>query len=140
MRNYKESFAVAKKLFDDDISNLWVIICSYYAMFYIANAVLYKLNYKIGSKIAHKITADCLIVFVRDKLRKNLLEDYEAAKEEALDIIGRRTDEIIESYDQEREKRSVFQYESTEAIKRGKAKTSLERAKSFIFEMEKLLF
>jgi len=37
------------------------------------------------------------------------------------------------------EKRSVFQYETTEEIKKAKAKTSLERAKRFAFEMEKLL-
>ena len=138
-RNYKESFEVAKKLFDDNISNLWVIVCSYYSMFYIANAVLYKLGYKIGSKIVHKTTADALIVFVRDKLKKNLIEDYEEAKEEALDVIGRKTDEIIGSFDNEMEKRSVFQYESTEQIKRAKAKTSLERAEKFKFEMQKLL-
>ena len=108
-------------------------------MYYITNAVLYKIGYKIGSKVSHKVTADALIVFVRNKLKKNLLEDYEQAKEEALEIIGRKTDEIIESFDREMEKRSTFQYESTEEIKRTKANTSLERAKRFVFEMKKLL-
>ena len=37
------------------------------------------------------------------------------------------------------EKRSIFQYESTEQIKQAKAKTSLDRAKTFIFEMKKLI-
>ena len=108
-------------------------------MFYIANAVLYKNRYKVGSKSAHKITADALIVFVRDKLKKSLLEGFEEAKEEAMGIIGRKTDEIISSFDNELEKRSIFQYETTEEIKRAKAKTSLERANKFIFEMKKLL-
>lgn len=137
-RNYKESINVAELLFNKNKSNLWVIVTSYYSMYYIANAVLYKIGYKMGSKISHKVTADALIVFVRNKLKKSLLEDYEQAKEEALEIIGRKTDEIISSFDQEMEKRSVFQYESTEEIKRAKAKTSLERAKRFIFEMKKL--
>ena len=138
-RNYKESLDVANKLFQEETSNLWVVVCSYYAMFYITNAVLYKIKYKVGSKIAHKVTSDALIVLIRNKLKKNLIEDYEEAKEEALDVIGRKTDEIIGSYDKELEKRSIFQYETTEEIKRAKAKTSLESAKKFIFEMEKLL-
>ena len=138
-RNYQESLDVAQKLFEQNLSNLWIIVISYYAMYYITNAVLYKIGYKIGSKVSHKVTADALIVFVRNKLKKNLLEDYEQAKEEALEIIGRKTDEIIESFDREMEKRSTFQYESTEEIKRTKANTSLERAKRFVFEMKKLL-
>src|SRR3989344_1055948 len=138
-RNYQESLDVAQKLFEQNLSNLWIIVISYYSMYYITNAVLYKIGYKIGSKVSHKVTADALIVFVRNKLKKNLLEDYEQAKEEALEIIGRKTDNIIESFDNEMRKRSVFQYESTEEIKKEKAKTSIERAKKFIFEMKKLL-
>ncbi|MBU0536709.1 MAG: hypothetical protein KKE20_07110, partial [Nanoarchaeota archaeon] len=126
-------------LFDQKLSNLWVIVISFYSMFYIANAVLYRIGYKVGSKVSHKVTSDALIVFVRNKLKKELLEAYEESKEEALDITGRETDEIILSFDQEMEKRSTFQYESTEEIKRAKAKTSLERAKRFVFEMKKLL-
>ncbi|MFH1591853.1 MAG: hypothetical protein ABIB47_00595 [Candidatus Woesearchaeota archaeon] len=138
-RNYQESIAVAQKLFDQNLSNLWVIVISYYSMYYIANAVLYKIGYKVGTKVSHKVTANALIVFIRNKLKKELLEEYEDAKEEALDIIGRKADEIIGSFHKEMEKRSVFQYESTEDIKKAKAKTSLERAKVFIFEMKKLL-
>jgi len=138
-RNFKESLEVAAKLFNEKLSNLWVVVCSYYAMFYIANAVLYKAGYKIGSKIAHKVTADALIVHVRNRLKKNLLEDYENAKEEVLEIIGSKTDEIISSFDKELDKRSLFQYETTEEVKRAKAKTSLERAKKFVLEMKKLL-
>ncbi len=137
-RNYKESVDLAKKLFDEGLSNLWIVVISYYSMYYAANAALYKIGYKVGSKVSHKVTSDALIVFVRNKLKKSLLEDYEEAKEEALDIIGRKTDEIISSFDKEMEKRSVFQYETTEEIKKAKAKTSYERAKKFIFEMEKL--
>lgn len=138
-RNYKESLSVAQKLFDENMSNLWVIVISYYSMYYIANAVLYKIGYKIGPKVSHKVTSDALIVLARNKLKKNLLEEYEEAKDDALEIIGRKTDEILDDFDKEMEKRSVFQYESTEEIKHAKAKTSLERAKKFIFEMKKLL-
>lgn len=138
-RNYQESLLVAQKLFEQNLSNLWVIVSSYYSMYYLANAVLYQIGYKVGSRVSHKITADALIVFVRNKLRKELLEEYEEAKEEALEIIGKKTDDLIESFEQELEKRSAFQYETTEEIKKAKAQTSLERAKKFVFEMKRLL-
>ncbi len=138
-RNYQESIDVAQKIYDQNLSNLWTIVISYYSMYYIANAVLYKMGYKVGHRVSHKVTSDALIVFIRNKLKKSLLEDFEKAKEEALEIIGRKTDEIIISFDKEMEKRAVFQYESTEEVKKAKAKTSLDRAKTFIFEMKKLL-
>jgi len=139
LRNYKESLDIAQKLFDQNLSPLWIVVISYYTLYYVANAVLYEIGYKVGTKISHKVTEDALIVLVRNKLKKELLDDYEEAREEALDIIGRKTDEIIESFGQEMEKRAFFQYESTEDIKRAKANTSLERAKKFVFEMKKLL-
>ena len=106
-------------------------------MFYIANAVLFKLGYKIGDKIPHKVTADALIVFVRNKLKKRLLEDYEEAQNEALP--GIKADTLIDEFDKERTKRGILQYETTAVEKHSKAVTSLKRAKNFIFEMEKLL-
>ncbi len=135
MRNHRESLLVAKKIFNENMSNLWVVVISYYSMFYIANALLYKLNYKIGSKIAHKVTSDALIVFIRNKLKDNIIETYELASNEALIL----SDNLLENYDFERIKRSAFQYESTEEIKTNKAKTSLERAEKFSKEIEKLL-
>jgi len=89
----------------------------------IANAVIYKTGYKIGHKIAHKVTAEALIFYVRDKLKKSILEYYDEAKSEALELAGLKTDELIQSFDYERMKRSKFQYETTESIKRSKAKT-----------------
>ena len=139
VKNSKDSLNVAGVLFKNDYSDLWTIVCGYYAMYYIANAVLYKLGYKVGHKISHKITADALIVFVRNKLKDSLIEDYEELQQEALEIAGLRADELIESFDVERRKRSRLQYEMTESVKRAKAKTSLERAKRFVFEMEKVL-
>lgn len=68
-----------------------------------------------------------------------MLAEYESAKEEALEIVGLRADEFIESFDLERAKRNRIQYRMTEQAKHAKAETSLKRAKSFIFEMEKLL-
>ncbi len=102
-----------------------------------ANAILFKLGYKVGDKIPHKVTSDALIVFVRNKLKKRLLEEYEEAQNEALP--GIKADNLIEEFDKERAKRGILQYETTAVEKHSKAITSLKRAKNFIFEMDKLL-
>jgi|SRR3989344_1674336 len=135
MRNHRESLLIARKIFNEKLSNLWVMVISYYSMFYIANALLYNRGYKIGSKIAHKVTADALMVLVRNKLTDHLIENYELASSEALIL----SDTLLQSYDFERIKRSVFQYESTEEIKIAKAETSLKRAEQFSKEIEKML-
>ena len=137
--NGKESLRVAEETYQNSISDLWVIVCSYYSMFYYANAVLLKLNYKVGDKIVHKVISDSVIVFVRGKLKESLLEEYESAKEEALNLAGNRADSLVESLDYERGKRNLIQYQTKEIEKHSKAKTSLQRAKEFNKEMEKLL-
>ncbi|MCK5334305.1 MAG: hypothetical protein KAJ24_07330, partial [Candidatus Aenigmarchaeota archaeon] len=76
---------------------------------------------------------------VRNRLKERLLEDYEDAKNETTLLARLDADKVIESFDFERVKRSTFQYDMTESIKKSKAETSLERAKSFAYEMEKLL-
>ena len=137
--NGKEILRVAEETYQNSISDLWVIVCSYYSMFYYANAVLLKLNYKVGDKIVHKVISDSVIVFVRGKLKESLLEEYESAKEEALNLAGHRADSLVESLDYERGKRNLIQYQTKEIEKHSKAKTSLQRAKEFNKEMEKLL-
>lgn len=143
IENADLSLETAKKLLalesKDYHPYLWVIVPSYYSMYYIANAVLLKLGYKVGEKVSHKVTADAIIVFVRNKLKKNLLEEYENAQADALELMSQRADALLKSLDEEREKRSKFQYQMDEQAKRGKAITSLERAKEFVFEMKKLL-
>ena len=136
-QNANESLSVAEILYNGKHSWLWVIVTSYYSMYYIANAVLYKKGYKVGEKISHKVTADSLIALVRDKLKESLIEEYEEMQKEAL--AGIKADELIQSFDYEREKRSIFQYRTNESAKEAKAKTSFERAKEFVAEMKKLV-
>ncbi len=119
--------------------HLWVITISYYSMFYMANAVLLKHGYKTQDKIAHKVTSDALIVLVLDKLKKELLEDYEIIQKDALEITNARAESVIESYSLELDKRSRFQYNMLEEMKESKAKTSLKRASEFVFELRKLI-
>ncbi len=137
--NSQESLRVADLISENKASNLWVIVVSYYSMYYISNAVLYKLGYKIGDKISHKITSDSLIVFVRDKLLQSLLESFEEIKEEALELVSNKTDQLIMNFEQERAKRGKFQYQMNEEIKVAKATTSLQRAKEFVNEMKDVL-
>ncbi len=143
VENSELSLETAKKLLSLESATyrpyLWVIVSSYYSMYYIANAVLLNIGYKVGDKISHKVTSDALIVFARDKLKKGLIEEYEDIKEAALELISSKADSLLQFLDFEREKRSKFQYQMDEQIKKSKALTSLERAKQFVFEMKKLL-
>jgi uncharacterized protein (UPF0332 family) len=139
IRNGKESLRVAEQVYQNNLSELWVIVCSYYAMFYYANAILLKLGYKVGQKIVHKVTSDALIVHVRGKLKEAFIEEYEDTKEEALNLAGIKADQLIESFDYERNKRNLIQYQTIEIEKQSKSKTSLQRAKEFTREMEKVL-
>ncbi|MFH0870613.1 MAG: hypothetical protein V1866_06185 [archaeon] len=139
LSNAKESLLAAEEISQNDISELWTIVCSYYAMYYYANAALLKLGYKIGDKIVHKVTSDAMIAYVRGKLRDSLIEEYEETKEEALNLAGLKADSLLESFEFERHKRSLIQYRTIEVEKQSKAQTSLKRAKEFAKEMDKLI-
>lgn len=69
------------------------------------------------------------IVFARNKPTKELLEEFEDTKEDALEFMASKTDSLLEFLDFEREKRSRFQYQMDESIKKSKAVTSISRAK-----------
>ena len=137
------------KVSSDFESYLWVIVSSHYSMFYAATAILAKQGIRATGQIVHKVTADALIHFFasNEKLAK-LLEQYEEAQTVGLELVGReelmkrmqkKADELIISYEGERKKRSRFQYDIGIQAKRGYAQTSLERARSFVFEIRKLL-
>lgn len=137
------------KVGSDFESYLWVIVSSYYSMFYAASAMLASQGMRATGQIVHKVTADALIHFFasNEKLAK-LLEQYEEAQTVGLELVGReelmkrmqkKADELIISYEGERKKRSKFQYDIGVQAKRGYAQTSLQRARDFVFEIKKLL-
>ena len=126
--NAIESLAVANELFTNKMSYLWTIVSSYYAMFYIANAFVYKKGYKAQHKIVYKVINEAIITLAKEELESRLLEEYEEEKDKALSI----AENLLESFEYERAKRSAFQYEMTKQLKESKAKTSLERAKRFV--------
>lgn len=138
-RNSLESLSVAENLFKSNSSSLWIIVCAYYSMYYAANAVLYKIGYKVGNKISHQVTADSLAVFVKDKLKSSILKEYETVRNDAMEIAKIEAEDLITDFRREKEKRSHFQYDMIESAKIETARLSLERAKRFSIEMEKLL-
>ena len=135
LRNARESLSVANLLFKNNSSSLWVVVSSYYSMFYMACAYLYKLGYKAKHEIVHQVINEALIVQGRHKIKNHLLQAYEIGKDEALSI----SDNYLTGYGFEKVKRSTFQYETTENIKKSKAQTSLERAKEFLTLIEGIL-
>lgn len=139
MKNAKESLRMANLAITENISALWGSVCSYYAMFYSANALLYDYGYKTGNKIAHKVTSDTLIAFGREKLRKSLIEYYKEIEEEAQELAQIHSETMIENFDAERNKRNKYQYTTSEEIKFAKGKTSFQRAKEFVYAVEELL-
>jgi len=131
---------------------LWVVVTSYYSMFYIANAAMAKLGLKVGERIVHKITQDALLVyFIKNKkLAKSFLEDYKQTKSEVLGLMNVNEEELLKDFQikakeliatfgYQRNKRGEFQYDITKTAKEHVAQLSLDRAKSFIQEMIKII-
>ena len=135
LKNARESLKVANQLFQNKTSSLWVVVTSYYSMFYMACAYIYKLGYKPGSEIVHQVVNEALIVKGRHKIKNYILENYNEEKEKALIIV----DNYLDNYGREKAKRAAFQYETTEDIKESKAQTSLVRAREFLTLIEEIL-
>lgn len=134
-------------------SFLWVVVSSYYSMYYSVNSVLLHNGIKIGDKMVHKVTADCVInfLYLNGKIEKKLLEEYNNSKDEAMELMQKLSEEeikieikqkaleIVKTYDFEMNKRGKFQYNMNESLKEEIANASLERAKRFLLEMKKLM-
>ena len=144
-----EALKSTLKVSGDFESYLWVIVSSYYSMFYAATALLASQGMRVAGQIVHKVTEDTLIhYFVSNEKLARLLEQYEEAKAVGLELIGReelmksmrkKANELIVAYESERRKRSRFQYDIGAQAKMGYAQTSLDRAREFVFEISKIL-
>ena len=138
-KNALESLKVADELFKNKTSSLWVVVSSYYSMYYIASAYVYKKGYKASGEIVHQIINEALIILARHDLERHFLEEYEEEKEKALFAAQAASGNLLKNYELEKEKRASFQYKTTEEIKEAKANTSLDRARKFIAVMRQLL-
>ncbi|MBM3247653.1 hypothetical protein FJZ17_03900 [Candidatus Pacearchaeota archaeon] len=130
IRNSDESLILAENILRNNLSNLWAIVCSYYSMYYIANAILYIRGYKIGKEISHQITNEALIFFIKENLERQILEEYQEVREEAEELAKIESNEMIENFEKEKEKRAKFQYETTEIVKGVKQKLLLTELKN----------
>jgi uncharacterized protein (UPF0332 family) len=135
LKNAEESLLVAIQTEKAKLSSLWVVVTSYYSMFYMACAYLYKLGLKAGDEIVHQVVTEALLVHGRHKIKNYLLDNYSEEKEKALVVV----DNYLDNYEREKIKRSTFQYETTETIKQTKAQTSLQRAKEFFTLINEIL-
>jgi uncharacterized protein (UPF0332 family) len=133
--NSLESLRVANNLFQNKTSFLWVIVISYYSMFYIASAYIYKKGYKANHQIVHKVINDALIFLAKEELELKFFKEYNEEKDKALSI----AEQLLDDFQYERAKRSSFQYEMNKELKESKAKTSLNRAKNFVEVFRELL-
>ena len=123
---------------------VWVLVASYYSMFYAANALLAKIGLKTAEKMAHKVTSDALVVYfiLNNKLAKSLYESYRESMSQAMDLTKQdmetfiiKAEKLASSLEDERRKRGKFQYNMKIEMKRSKAFTSMERAREFLSEI-----
>ena len=157
LKNASDSLETAKLLFEvstkENIQNsmgmpkfngfLWVINSSYYSMFYTARALLDSRGISIKAENSvHTATFNALFYYfyLNGKLERKFIEDLKEAGEEAFEILGKeKAKEFIENYSSEKEKRSRFTYDLGEIAIKGKAETSLNRAKKFNEEARKII-
>jgi len=108
-----------------------------------ARALLENSGIKIKADLSiHAVTFDAVIYYfyLTNKLQKQLIEDFIEAKEDAAEILGKqKADELMEEYFFEKKKRSTFTYDMGTVLVQSKAKTSLERAKRFRTELQRMI-
>ena len=138
----------ANKMEPDFETYIWVLVASYYSMFYAANALLAKSDIRTTEKIAHKATSDALVVYfiLNNKLAKSMYESYQESMSMAMDLTKqdmetfmKKAENLVSTLEEERRKRGKFQYNMKLEMKRSKAVTSLERAREFISEIRVLV-
>lgn len=124
----KEQLAFPEKVTFFD----WVIVSSYYAIFHATQALLGTKQIKITSRL-HYAT---LIAFAKQFIINNELEEelfflYEDSESRARDL--------LEIFEEEKEKRGTFQYHRLSKNNFAPAKESLENAKTFLEAIQGVL-
>jgi len=111
----------AMKVDDSYNGNMWVIVSSYFSMFYMASALLAKKNLKVGRVDTHKHVKNAFLhVYIANHALDNALGiDYMESKEIAEDLMA------------ERDKRSKYQYDVGAKALQTDAELSLKRARNF---------
>lgn len=126
---------------------LWVINASYYSMFYAVHALLTYKGKRISSiQGIHKITAHALVYyFLKNKfIAKELYEQFVESQKQAAELFNledfqKKAIDLTNKYFFESDKRTKFTYETDSEVKQKHALTSLQRAKEFLNEIEKII-
>jgi uncharacterized protein (UPF0332 family) len=143
-----EDLKKANKIEPDFETYIWVLVSSYYSMFYAANALLAKIGLKTTEVKAHKVTSDALVDYfiLNNKLAKSMYESYQESMNMAMDLTKQDLETFIliaknlaSSLEQERKNRGKFQYNMKVEMKRSRAVTSLEHAREFLKEIRGLV-
>lgn len=135
------------KLDSDYECFLWVINLSYYSLFYIVHALLAYKNVRILSDQGiHKITAHAFVYYCikNNFVAKELYEQFVESQVEAVELFNledfkRKAMDLTTKYFYEVGKRARFTYETDEEAKQRHAYTSLQRAREFLSEIEKII-
>lgn len=122
-------------------SYLWVVVSSYYSMFYASLALLARNEMKVDGRV-HQVVEDVLIArFLGNRRLANLLEQYQETKDKAQQIMGSQdlAAKLVNDFGLERQKRNNLQYELGKVAKQNLAQTSLKRASEFISEIRMIV-
>lgn len=108
----------------------WVIIVSYYAMFYAATSILSLLKIKIGEKETHMATLSALYqhLVLTKLLEEKLFEKYKNAQEKSFEIIEKYTSGMI--------KRRTATYDFSKSIEEEDSKQILNNAQEIVKQMK----
>lgn len=110
----------------------WVIIVSYYAMFYAVTSILSLLKIKIGEKETHMATLSALYqhLVLTKLLEEKLFEKYKNAQEKSFEIIEKYTGGMV--------KRRTATYDFSKSIVEEDSQQILDDAQEIIKQMKML--
>lgn len=110
----------------------WVIVCSYYSIFHATQALLGLKRVKIENRLHYAtMIAFAKHFIINHELAEELFLIYEDAENKAK--------ELLEIYEEEKEKRGLFQYHRLSRNNFEPAKKSINNAKKFLETIQKVL-
>jgi len=110
----------------------WAIVCSYYSIFHSAQALLGIKKVKVNKRL-HYAThiAFAKQFIINNELSEELFFIYEDAEKKAA--------ELLDIYEEEKQKRGIFQYHKLSKNNLKPAQESLENAKTFLEAVNEVL-
>jgi uncharacterized protein (UPF0332 family) len=126
--NFKDTMGLTQKTTFYD----WVIVSSYYSIFHSVHALLGMKQIKINSRLHHATLISFAYYFIESKeLEDELFTIYKDAEKKAKGL--------LEIYEEEKEKRGIFQYHRLSKYNSEPAKESIENAVIFLNVVGKVL-